>query len=334
MVLQRACNTLQHVSCFYNGLRPGVGWSAQHGWNTLSTEVTPETSRQAYAEKGVARLDSLGPWYGVTVAYLAISALLVFVRRSEFGFGCEVSDPKCGSLQLNDIGDVAAGIFAPLAFLWLFVATQLQRRELSLQRAELAETRAVLADQQRELEISAKESAHQTEIMRRTLESTMSRSVYDDFNLQLYFIAKIWTKTHGKGIFYEGPDENNTGQIWFMNISDVGSPVQEQPSTIDNFYDTFYKAMDRLVVRIANGQKLKIAGRGGYIIWRAFQEGIEPMEVLLENSIKHRNNLVLTRSEGLSLHLLLQDLKHLHAHIKENSIEEINNYYPDPVPSV
>ncbi|MCJ2030839.1 hypothetical protein MKK50_15820 [Methylobacterium sp. J-043] len=267
----------------------------------------------------------------MTVAYLLVSAVLLFLRRSEFGLGCEAGDPNCGSLQLNDIGDVAAGIFAPLAFLWLFVATQLQRRELSLQRAELAETRAVLADQQRELEISAKESAHQTEIMRRTLDATMSRSVYDDFNLQLYFISKIWIKAHGTEIFYESRDGKDVGQVLFLNVSEIAFPSQDQFSAIDSFYEELYNDMDRLVIRVSNGEKLTISGERGYTIWRAFQDGIEPLEILLNNVNESRNKLVITRVEGLSLHVLLQDLKYLHEHIQKNSIEEIRRMYPDPV---
>ncbi|MER9073390.1 hypothetical protein NKH80_11270 [Mesorhizobium sp. M0904] len=45
------------------------------------------------------------------------------------------------SLALNTFGDFVAGICAPLAFLWLFVATMVQSQELALQRQELRLTR-------------------------------------------------------------------------------------------------------------------------------------------------------------------------------------------------
>lgn len=45
------------------------------------------------------------------------------------------------TLQLNTFGDFLAGIFAPLAFLWLFIATMVQSQELALQRQELKLTR-------------------------------------------------------------------------------------------------------------------------------------------------------------------------------------------------
>lgn len=44
-------------------------------------------------------------------------------------------------LTLNAFGDFLAGICAPLAFLWLFVATMVQSQELAAQRAELKLTR-------------------------------------------------------------------------------------------------------------------------------------------------------------------------------------------------
>lgn len=45
------------------------------------------------------------------------------------------------NLALNTFGDFVAGICAPLAFLWLFVATMVQSQELALQRQELRLTR-------------------------------------------------------------------------------------------------------------------------------------------------------------------------------------------------
>ncbi|MGX5842798.1 hypothetical protein ACWGTI_18940 [Mesorhizobium sp. ArgA1] len=42
---------------------------------------------------------------------------------------------------LNTLGDFLAGVCAPLAFLWLFVATMVQSQELALQREELSLTR-------------------------------------------------------------------------------------------------------------------------------------------------------------------------------------------------
>ena len=56
-------------------------------------------------------------------------------------------------------------MFAPLAFLWLFIATMLQKKELALQREELKESRAVMAQQKAEMERSANASVEQAKIL-------------------------------------------------------------------------------------------------------------------------------------------------------------------------
>lgn len=50
------------------------------------------------------------------------------------------------TMELNTLGDFLAGLFAPLAFLWLFVATMLQSQELALQRVELRATNRIAAE--------------------------------------------------------------------------------------------------------------------------------------------------------------------------------------------
>ncbi len=56
-------------------------------------------------------------------------------------------------LDANEVGDFLAGAAAPMAFLWLVIAVQLQRKELSLQRQELKESR--LAQQKQAQETAA-----------------------------------------------------------------------------------------------------------------------------------------------------------------------------------
>ncbi len=64
----------------------------------------------------------------------------------------------------NEFGDALAGIFAPLAFLWLVVATFLQRDELQAQRKELEQNREALMLQAEELKNSVAQLTKQTEI--------------------------------------------------------------------------------------------------------------------------------------------------------------------------
>ena len=49
----------------------------------------------------------------------------------------------CNSINLdsNEIGDALAGLFSPVAFVWLVIAALMQRQELKLQREELKQQR-------------------------------------------------------------------------------------------------------------------------------------------------------------------------------------------------
>ncbi|ESX23717.1 hypothetical protein X767_13620 [Mesorhizobium sp. LSJC264A00] len=72
----------------------------------------------------------------VTAIYVAFIAFVLMDSGAE-GF-LHITNDK---LSLNTFGDFLAGVCAPLAFLWLFVATMVQSQELALQREELRLTR-------------------------------------------------------------------------------------------------------------------------------------------------------------------------------------------------
>lgn len=69
------------------------------------------------------------------------------------------------TLALNTFGDFVAGLCAPLAFLWLFVATMVQSQELALQRQELRLTRVVANQQAEEARSQAQFIGEQTRIL-------------------------------------------------------------------------------------------------------------------------------------------------------------------------
>jgi hypothetical protein len=117
-------------------------------------------------------------WFAavLTIVWLVLLLALGWFRSGDF-LPLHVSSQP-GKLSLNEIGDFLAGIFAPLAFLWFFVST-------SLQRIELQETREVLSKQQKELAQSARESSDQTRIMQHQLETSRSREVYEEHRLRM-----------------------------------------------------------------------------------------------------------------------------------------------------
>ena len=69
-------------------------------------------------------------------------------------------------LAWNAFGDFLAGLFAPLAFLWLFTATMIQSQELALQRQELVDNRTVAKAQADEARKQAEYIGEQTVILK------------------------------------------------------------------------------------------------------------------------------------------------------------------------
>ncbi|MGO7350966.1 hypothetical protein ELI17_10480 [Rhizobium ruizarguesonis] len=74
---------------------------------------------------------------------------------------------KFAALDLNTQGDTLAGFFAPLAFLWLFIATMIQSQELAAQRKEIEENRAVMQEQSNAAQDQATFLKAQTDAMER-----------------------------------------------------------------------------------------------------------------------------------------------------------------------
>jgi hypothetical protein len=70
-----------------------------------------------------------------------------------------------GNLDANTLGDWLAGIFAPVALLWLATTTRIQSKELELQREELAATRAEMAASRTVSEAMAQEAKKQAEFI-------------------------------------------------------------------------------------------------------------------------------------------------------------------------
>lgn len=73
-------------------------------------------------------------------------------------------------MTANEMGDMLAGMFAPLAFLGLIIAILLQGQDLELQRADQALTRQVMEAQAKEAAASAVALSAQAEEAKRTAE--------------------------------------------------------------------------------------------------------------------------------------------------------------------
>jgi hypothetical protein len=75
----------------------------------------------------------------LTLVYVVVATFMGF-------FDTKLFNPE-KPLGLNEIGDALAGFFAPLAFLWLFVATMIQGQELADNRRVMEEQARAAKDQ-------------------------------------------------------------------------------------------------------------------------------------------------------------------------------------------
>jgi hypothetical protein len=89
-----------------------------------------------------------------TIAFAILSAAyLTSVALGAWLLG--YFDPKGAPIGPSEWGDVLAGIFSPLAFLWLVYTALAQRAELSLQRHELQQNNVTQEEQQQQMQRQA-----------------------------------------------------------------------------------------------------------------------------------------------------------------------------------
>lgn len=104
-------------------------------------------------------------WFGIGVTLLYVGALYLLLPSPK------TCDQAAGLVRyfdcydLNAVGDFLAGVFAPIAFLWLVVAVLIQSQELSLQRQELAATRAEVTENRKVAQAQADEARRQAEFI-------------------------------------------------------------------------------------------------------------------------------------------------------------------------
>jgi hypothetical protein len=101
------------------------------------------------------KLEKIG--ISLTVLWFTVIVALIFVTW-----------PDAKALELNEWGDFLAGIFAPVAFLWLIVGYNLQRHELSLNTKALEVQGLELQRQAAELEKQTKFQEIQAELAEQT----------------------------------------------------------------------------------------------------------------------------------------------------------------------
>lgn len=128
----------------------------------------------------VAKVDRQPDWKRIGFVVMATYLCLV-VPGAAAVLGL-IGGLSIQTMKINEVGDTLAGVFAPVALLWLFVATMVQSQELELQRKELklqrkefeltrlemVENRKVAQDQAEQARSQAKFIETQTEMMVRS----------------------------------------------------------------------------------------------------------------------------------------------------------------------
>ncbi|KQV14014.1 hypothetical protein ASC97_12455 [Rhizobium sp. Root1203] len=153
-------------------------------------------------------------------------------------------------LPLNEKGDALAGFFAPLAFLWLFVATMIQSQELAAQRLEIEENRKVMQEQANAAQDQASFLKAQTDAMgaqtllltrqvaitERTAERGHKLALFEKrietYNALISFGARDWSS-----MLFSEPDEDHLLEIAnkaeFLFDDEIVSWIKSIMETID-----------------------------------------------------------------------------------------------------
>ncbi|MHC2020402.1 hypothetical protein [Methylobacterium sp. CM6247] len=255
-------------------------------------------------QKEPSRGDALWPWYLATAFYVGLGALVLYGRWAEVEslFTPPKSPPD--RLPLNSIGDVLAGFFAPLAFLWLFVATQLQRKELALQRKELENTRAVLDEQRNELQRAAAESNLQTAIMQETLKYAKEREDYEFFSLKLYFCCRRLNLYKNSRVRFP------LGEIKLFSVEPEVYISQSDTSTVDLFLENLKASLELGARSLSMANSIDnpmIKNNSTYFETVSFlNETIDMMKkILLENEITG-NTAINLRLSSLPINKIIE----------------------------
>lgn len=129
----------------------GIHQITQHGIRKMTNKVEPENTNWLKVAVGATII-----YLVVIIRWIGTERLVVFLKTDE----------------LNAFGDFLAGVFAPLAFLWLTAAVITQRQELNETRDQFEENQKVVDAQMKTIKAQnkllsvqhtqAQESAKQT----------------------------------------------------------------------------------------------------------------------------------------------------------------------------
>lgn len=164
----------------------------------------------------------------ITVAYLFVAALFLMCAKGSFG-----------DLKLNEAGDFLAGVFAPLAFLWLVLGFLQQGKELRAQIEELRHTVEASRDQakaqKRNADVARLTALFELEKMstdRIRVSASALQQVLEDYasftlnGIQVMRLFESWRRDHINEMKLSGNEVKLFGRL------DEILTVLEQPSSV------------------------------------------------------------------------------------------------------
>jgi hypothetical protein len=172
-------------------------------------------------------------------------AIIVVVLALTAGPSGKVRLVEFGSLDSNEIGDTLAGIFAPLAFIWIVVTVFLQSQELAEQRRELILTRDELRLSREALEKQVAASQAQAEIFKDEKLTRDQARTFSEFEAIVEQIVRVatsrgvvfahwgFTKEIGSGDLEHKSHALISSPTDFRNIQDRVDLVRELAESIN-----------------------------------------------------------------------------------------------------
>ncbi|EGL62084.1 hypothetical protein AGRO_5337 [Agrobacterium sp. ATCC 31749] len=115
------------------------------------------------------------------------------------------------SPNLNEVGDFIAGVFSPLAFIWLVAAVLTQRQELTETRDQFAENQEVIDKQLRTINEQSDLLQQQHELAEKTAQKTYRLSLFEER-------YKIYEEFIAFGKRYHGQNYNEPAYADFLDL--------------------------------------------------------------------------------------------------------------------
>jgi hypothetical protein len=173
----------------------------------------------------------IGVLSGISLAYIGIVYLLIIETAACDQVAISANwfkgfwDQYLGCRSVNELGDTLAGVFAPVAFLWLMGAVFIQSQELKAQREELDETQEVMraqlvvAKQQvEETKASTALFRKQTEILEDEQHSRKCAEADKSFDFMLEKVKTYIVLANGLSVWLSQPDAGQHGRSVYIGV--------------------------------------------------------------------------------------------------------------------